>query len=110
MRTCFPAAAVGSRHSLPDLRGSEARWQIRIAETDLDLDDAVPPDARAHGERQAKEGELEMRDLQALCSDGDLPIGGKTRPAQTTAKSLPRLTSGDDEGVEPEPGTCGPLQ
>jgi hypothetical protein len=34
MRTCFPAAAVHSRHSLPDLRGGEgARRQIRIAET-----------------------------------------------------------------------------
>jgi hypothetical protein len=54
----------GSGHGLPNLRRGEGpRRQFRVAETDLDLDDTVPPHTRADGERQLEEGELEIFDL-----------------------------------------------
>ena len=39
-------ARAGRRHGLPDLPGGESPCrQIRIAQTDVDLDDAVPAEA-----------------------------------------------------------------
>src|SRR5690242_7736477 len=73
----------GSRYGLTDLGGSEgARRQPGVAETDFDLDDAVPAHAPAHGKLKLEESELEVRGPQPLCRDGDLTIGGKTRPAE----------------------------
>jgi hypothetical protein len=85
MRNMRPPAATGrlytcadGRLCLPQLRGGEGTLrQTRVAETDLDLDKAVPSDARAHGQRQLAKNELEMRDLQSFCREGDLAVGGQ---------------------------------
>ena len=75
-----PCAAPRPRagFGLPHLRGGEGAFRpTPVAEPDLDFDDAVAPDARAHGKRQATEDELEMRNLQPLRRKGDLAIGGE---------------------------------
>lgn len=93
---CLARASGGN--GLADLRGRErARRQSGIAEADFDLDDAVPPHSRADGERQLEESELEMRDLQALRRDGDLAIGGETRPAEPPTEGLSCISSGNNE-------------
>ena len=93
LRPC-PASFCG----LPDLRGGEgAGRESRIAETNLDFDDAVSPHPRAHGERQLEEGELEMGDLQSLRRDGDLAIGGKACRTETMAKGLLDFGGGNDQ-------------
>ena len=52
---------------LPHLVGREgALRQARVTEADLDFDDAVATDARAHRKRQFAEGELEIIDLQSF--------------------------------------------
>jgi hypothetical protein len=97
----------GRGDRLPDLGGGEGpRGQTRIAETDLDLDNAVAADPRAHSKRQVEEGELEMRDLQPLRRDGNFPIGGKGGPAKAPAKCLPGFESGDNEKRSLNPEHC----
>jgi hypothetical protein len=50
---------IRSDLGLPHLRGGKrAPRQTRVAEPHFDFDDAVPPDARAHGQRQTTEDEL----------------------------------------------------
>jgi hypothetical protein len=79
---------------LPNLRGGEGpRRQPRIAEAELDLDDAVAPHPRAHGKHQLEEGELEMRDLQPLRRHGDLAVGGEAGPAKAATEGGFRLGS-----------------
>jgi hypothetical protein len=89
---------TGCGLSLPHLIGSEgALRQARVAEADLNFDHAVATNARTHGKRQATEGELEIRDLQPLRSDGDLAIGGEPRGLEIGPESDLRLGGGDDE-------------
>ena len=89
---------TGRGLSLPHLIGGEgALRQARIAEADLNFDDAVATNARTHGKRQAMEDELEIRDLQSLRSDGDLAIGGEPRGLEIGAESDLGLGGGDDE-------------
>ena len=83
---------------MPNLSGGEgARRQTRIAEADLNLDNAVTANTRAHGKGQIEEGELEMRNFQSLRCNSDFPIGGKTRPAKAAAKHLSGVGRGNDE-------------
>jgi hypothetical protein len=68
----MPCGAPHPRGSLglPHLRGGAgALWQTRVTEPHLDFDDPVAPDARAHSQRQTAEYELEMRNLQPVCSE-----------------------------------------
>src|SRR5260221_13717516 len=59
--------------SLPHLRGSEGIFrQPWIAEPELDFDHAIAADARAHGQRQAAENELKMRDLQSFARGNNM--------------------------------------
>jgi hypothetical protein len=98
---------LGRGDGLPDLGGGEgARRQTRIAEADFDLDDAIAPNARADGERQIEEDELEMRDLQPLRRNGDFPVGGKGRPTEVGAKRLLGFRGGnnDDRSLNSEHG------
>jgi hypothetical protein len=90
--------APGGGLGLPHLLGGEgALRQTRVAEPHLDFDDAVPPDARAHGQRQTTEDELEMRDLQALRRQGDLAISGEASRLEMDADCELGVGGGDDE-------------
>ena len=84
----MPCAAPRPRGGLglPHLGGGEGAFrQTRVAEPDLDFDDAVAPDARAHGKRQTTEDELEMRNLQPLRRQGDLAVGGEASRVEMDA-------------------------
>ena len=78
----------------------------RVAEADLDLDEAVAPDARAHGERHARMDELEMRDLQPLAAQGDLAVGGERGRPQLDAERRAGFggRNDDDGSLNPEHG------
>jgi hypothetical protein len=89
-----PRDGLGLAH----LRGGEgAPRQTRVAKPHFDFDYAVAPDARAHGKRQTTEDELEMRDLQSLCRQGDLAIGGKASRLEMDADCELGVGGGNDE-------------
>ena len=96
----MPCAAPRPRggFGLPHLGGGEGAFRpTRVAEPDLDFDDAVAPDARAHGKRQTREDELEMRNLQPLRRKGDLAIGGEAGRVEMDAHCQLGVGGGDDE-------------
>jgi hypothetical protein len=71
---------------LPHLRGSEGIFrQPWIAEPELDFDHAIAADARAHGQRQAAENELKMRDLQSFARGNNM-TAGSSMPTLKSAK------------------------
>jgi hypothetical protein len=89
---------TGRGPSLPHLIGSECTLrQARVAKADLNFDDTIPTDARTHGERQAMEDELEIRDLQPFRSHGDLAVGVEPRGLEINPESDLGLSGRDDE-------------
>jgi hypothetical protein len=89
-----PRGGLGLLH----LRGGKrVPRQTLVAEPHFDFDDAIPPDARAHGQRQTTEDELEMRDLQALRRQGDLAIGGEASRLEMDAHCALGVGGGDNE-------------
>jgi hypothetical protein len=67
----------GARRSFgfAQLRGGKGGFrQARVADADLDLDDPVATDTRAHGKRQTVKDELEMSDLQTFGRDRDFAV------------------------------------
>ena len=78
--------------------GSEgALGEARVAQADLDFDDAVATDARAYSKRQFAEGELEIRDLQSFRRNRDLPVGDMPGGLEIHAESHLGLGGGDNE-------------
>lgn len=63
-----PRTSLGLAHLL---RREGTPRQAKLAEAKFDLDEAVPPDARARGERQVVKLDLEMRHLQPFAAMGD---------------------------------------
>src|ERR1700678_791209 len=83
----LPSARVSGGLGLTQLRGGEsAPWELRVADADLDLDDAITPDAGAHGEGELSEDELQMGDLEPLGRERDLAVGGECRRLKTLAE------------------------
>ena len=79
---------AGRGLSLPHLIGGEgALWQARVAEADLNFDDAVTTDPGTHGKRQAMEDELEMRDLQPFRRHRDLAVGREPSSLEMDARA-----------------------
>ena len=99
---------MGGGLRLAHLRGGEdALRETRVAEADLDLNNAVPPDARAHGERQLAEDELEMRDLQPLRRQSDLAVGGEGSRLEMGAEGRLGFGGRYDEDGRLKSGTWG---
>jgi hypothetical protein len=85
-----PASGAGNSLDLAELLGREgARRQARVTETQFDLHDAAAPHARACGQGQAAERELDMRDLQPFRGYRDLAVGGLAGRPDKDAKGLP---------------------
>jgi hypothetical protein len=72
---------------------------LRVAEAEADLDEAVAPQARADGQRHPLVDDLEMRHLQPLATAGKLAPGRQRGRAKLNAERRAGLDGrNDDDG------------
>ncbi len=83
---CEPRTRRGL--AFAQLRGRESGLgQARVAHADLNLDDSVATNTRAHGKRQSMEDELEMSDLQTFGRDRDFAVGREPGLLETAPRA-----------------------
>ena len=82
-------------------RGDDPGSPARVAQADLDGDEAVRTKSGADGEGDAGEAELQMGELQPLAAAGNLPPRGAAGGAKLGPQRLPGLGGGvDGDGGE----------